>query len=249
MLGRSAVIFQRLETQRNALKHGLIRHEIVMGDDECIDVDTDHHGEMLAITEKANHTSVAFYEERGYDLAGDAKRVINRVTSETASSVSGQTRTVPNTREHQDALQKCSTAGQLFRITGGGDVLTRKNMILAHERKQMDRRAKQASKIKDENMKYKVIEEKAQLVYAKDYAGWLKPDFQTAIQYKQGPVLDEGTVIKTTQNLPKLIEIYEEKFKGKYRDKSKPFEWTAKEEAELHDLIHGNIPNYKETMI
>ena len=77
----------------------------------------------------------------------------------------------------------------------------------------------------------------------------MKTDFQTAIQYKQGPVLDEDTAIKTTQNLPKLIEIYEEKFKGKCRDKSKPFGWTAKEEAELHDLIHGNIPNYKETMI
>ena len=42
---------------RNALKHDLIRHEIVMGDDERIDVDADPHGEMLAIIEKANHSS------------------------------------------------------------------------------------------------------------------------------------------------------------------------------------------------
>ena len=83
----------------------------------------------------------------------------------------------------------------------------------------MERRAKQTSNIKDEKTKYKVVEEKAQLVYAKDYASWLKPDFQTIIQYKQGLVLDEDTAIKTTQNLPKLIEIYEEKFKGKCRDK------------------------------
>ena len=73
----------------------------------------------------------------------------------------------------------------------------------------MERRAKQTSNIKDEKTKYKVVEEKAQLVYAKDYAGWLKPDFQTAIQYKQGSVLDEDTAIKTTQNRTKLIELYE----------------------------------------
>ena len=60
-----------------------------MVDDERIDVDADPHGEMLAIIEKTNHNSVAFLEERGYTLAGDAKRVINRVASETASSVSG----------------------------------------------------------------------------------------------------------------------------------------------------------------
>ena len=42
---------------RNALKHDLIRHEIVMGDDERIAVDADPHGEMLTIIEKANHIS------------------------------------------------------------------------------------------------------------------------------------------------------------------------------------------------
>jgi len=42
---------------RNALKHDLIQHEIFIGDAECIDVDADPHGEMLAMIEKANHSS------------------------------------------------------------------------------------------------------------------------------------------------------------------------------------------------
>ena len=90
----------------------------------------------------------------------------------------------------------------------------------------------------------------AKAVYAKSYGAWIKPDFVIAIKYKQGPIIDKDTAIKTSQKLQILIDIYEEKFKGKSRDKSMGlFEWTEKEEVELHDLIQGNIPDYRETEV
>ena len=90
----------------------------------------------------------------------------------------------------------------------------------------------------------------AKAVYAKSYGAWIKPDFVIAIKYKQGPIIDKDTAIKTSQCLQNLIDIYEEKFKGKSRDKSMGlFEWTEKEEVELHDLIQGNIPDYRETEV
>ena len=87
-------------------------------------------------------------------------------------------------------------------------------------------------------------------MYAKSYGAWIKPDFVIAIKYKQGPIIDKDTAIKTSQNLQNLIDIYEEKFKGKSRDKSIGlFKWTEKEEVELHDLIQGNIHDYRETEV
>ena len=92
--------------------------------------------------------------------------------------------------------------------------------------------------------------ELAKAVYAKRYGDWIKPDFVIAIKYKQGPIIDKDTAIKTSQNLQVLIDIYEEKFKGKSRDKSMGlFKWTEKEEVELHDLIQGNIPDHRETEV
>ena len=44
--------------------------------------------------------------------------------------------------------------------------------------------------------------------------------------------------------------IYEEKFLGKRRDRSKLFEWTEEEEeATLHALREGEIPDYKLTAV
>ena len=87
-------------------------------------------------------------------------------------------------------------------------------------------------------------------MYAKSYGALIKPDFVIAIKYKQGPIIDKDTAIKTSQNLQNLIDIYEEKFKGKSRDKSMGLlKWTEKEEVELHDLIQGNIPGYRETEV
>ena len=52
-------------------------------------------------------------------------------------------------------------------------------------------------------------------VYAKSYGAWTKPDFVITIKYKQGPIIDTDTAIKTSQNFLPLINIYEKKFKGK----------------------------------
>ena len=57
--------------------------------------------------------------------------------------------------------------------------------------------------------------ELAKTVYAKDYGDWKKPDFVTAIRYKQGPVINKDKSVKTSQNLQNLIDIYEAKYKGK----------------------------------
>ena len=57
--------------------------------------------------------------------------------------------------------------------------------------------------------------ESAKDVYAKDYCDWTKNDFVIEIQYKQRPIFGKDKAIKTSQNLPKLIEIYETTYKGK----------------------------------
>ena len=49
----------------------------------------------------------------------------------------------------------------------------------------------------------------AKAVYTKSYGTWIKPDFVIAIKYKQGPIIDKDTAIKTSQNLLALINVYE----------------------------------------
>ena len=209
-------------------------------------MDADPLGEMLDMVETQNHLTAKWLQEHGCGLASEGMRFLKRISvSDTA--LAGTTQTCPNTREHQDLLQKCSTAGVHFRLTGGGDVVTTSDWIMAHERKAMPALLKEAQKIKTSKIQYKDIEEKAVEVYSKDYCDSKKLDLQTAIQYKEGPVPDDK--IDINKNKPELKTIYEEKFLGKRRDRSKLFEWTEEEEANLHALREGEIPDYKLTAV
>ena len=117
---------------RNALKHSLTRHESVVGEDNEIDLDADPLGELLAITEQNNQDAAKWLQHRGYEHATEGARTLRRVLSapQTPEAQNRITRTEPNTREHQDQLMKCNTAGLHFRLTGGGDLVTSSDWIL-----------------------------------------------------------------------------------------------------------------------
>ena len=119
---------------RMALKYSLIRHKAVVGKDNKIDLEAVLMGELLAIIEQSNHGAVEWLQQHGYEYTNEGVRTLRRVSSapQTAEAQNRITRTEPNTREHQDQLMKCSTAALHFRLTGGGDVVTSSDWILAH---------------------------------------------------------------------------------------------------------------------
>ena len=144
---------------RMTLKHSLIRHEAIVGEDNEIDLEADLLGKLLAIIEQSNHDAVESLQQHGYEFASEGARTLRCVSSalQTAEAQNRFTQTEPNTREHQDQLMKCSTAGLHFRLTGDGDVLTSSDWILAHEKKAIPALVKKAKKRKQD---YKDIEKR-----------------------------------------------------------------------------------------
>ena len=122
-------------------------------------MEADPLGESLAIIEQFNHDAVEWLQQYGYKYASEGARTLRRVSSapQTAEAQNRITRTKPNTREHQDQLMKCSTAGLYFQLTGGGDVVTSSDWILAHEKKAIPALVKKAKKRKQD---YKDIEKR-----------------------------------------------------------------------------------------
>ena len=63
------------------------------------------------------------------------------------------TLTTPGSRDYQDLLQKYGTAGVLYKIYGGGQVITLSDMILQYEQKvHIEPRIKKQQRIKNEKM-------------------------------------------------------------------------------------------------
>ena len=154
---------------RAALKHSLIRHQIVLSEDGTIDMNADPHGEMLDILEKANHRVIdsLLALNANYDLCVNGKRFANHVIPTTVTEDGYKTTlTTPGTREHQDLLQKYGTAGVFYKITGGGSVLTSPDMILQYERKvHMEPRMKEQQRIKDEKLNYEDVSNELCVIY------------------------------------------------------------------------------------
>lgn len=89
---------------------------------------------LLEEIETELHDAIDELVEEGMTEAEDARVFVDKVVLKTNDE--GEiVRTVPNTREHQDALQNYHYTGDFFCITNGGDVLTSPDMIIAMERK------------------------------------------------------------------------------------------------------------------
>ena len=126
---------------RAALRSRKVRHEINVDDEEGsdgIDEDFEPMGELLRQLEHQNHEMVAKLEAKGCTLASEAKRFVNRDEHPTHQQDNGTTsRTEPNTRERQLALEKAATFGQHFSVTEGGQVMTHADFLIGEEFKRM----------------------------------------------------------------------------------------------------------------
>ena len=144
----------------------------------------------LDMLEKKNHATADWLQERGYDLTSEGIRFIKRIYL-SWTILAGITQTHPNRIEHQDLIEKCSTAGAHYHLTRGDDIVTALDWIITHERKGVSDLLKEAQKIKNSKIQHKETEEKAIEAYSRAYCNWTKPDFQLRIQYKEDPVSDK----------------------------------------------------------
>lgn len=97
------------------------------------------YGQLLRDTEAMNKKVIELLEAIGFDeavcLMKKVKEVI--VDEEPESNAQQSITTVAGTRGQQDMLEKASTAGQFFKVTGDGADYTCDNMLLAIERRGM----------------------------------------------------------------------------------------------------------------
>jgi hypothetical protein len=230
---------------RNGLLSDRVRHEAIETLAGDFDEEEDTYGALLDQLEAQNHSAVESLESKGYELASKGKRYVHRVTS---SQVAGrQVRTEPNTRERQDLLQKCVTAGNFFEVTGGGGVANNADMLLAKERKEMLQEVPTKEKTKKNLIEYSVIRSKARTVYDKSFSKWQKGDFVLACKYKTGPFPPKGLAISGMKK-SQLSAFYNNKYKGRRRQR-KWKGWTRKNEAELVRFKSGQINSVQETAI
>ena len=232
---------------RRSLESDRVRHEVIENYDGEVDPEADTYGLLLDTLESQNHACVARLVEKGYFLASEGKRYVKRIT---ASQIEGRDahKTLPNTRERQDALMACSTAGQFFWFTDGGYVMNCTDMLLARERREMKVRAKPMETQKKLLAKYASIVADAKNVFAKPYGKWTGSDFKTAIKYKQGHNPQQVVKGMHSWGVSKLKEFYESTYKGKGR--SDPTEeWTPAMETELSRLLNGEINDVQESVI
>ena len=232
---------------RNALRSDRLRHEIVEDEDGEVDEEKDPYGSMLDTLEQQNHSTVAQLVEKGYTLATLGKRNVERITA-TQTEGRAAVRTLPNTRERQDLLMKCSRAGHFFEITDGGGVLNSADMLLAKERKDMLVRAQALEKTKKSLEDYTMVSIEAVEVFNKPYIGWLKNDFKIALKYKHGPNAPQGETSISGWGKKKLKQQYDLKYKGKSRDQ-RWNGWTVKQQQELERLERGEITTVQESVI
>jgi hypothetical protein len=128
---------------RSALESPKIRHEIVEALDGSIDTDADPLGLLISVLEKENAESCTILKEHGYpeDAVMALHRQARRVSKDQTLSRDA-TCTEDGTRERQDLLEKCSTAGQFFYITRGGGIMNNSDVLYSFERKEMAESAK-----------------------------------------------------------------------------------------------------------
>ena len=210
---------------RASLNHRLVRHQQVYKQDTEGNLTKDEEADPLSFLldelESELHDVIALLVEEGMTEAEDATVSVDRVVLKTDDE--GEiVRTVPNTREHQDALQNYHYAGDFFRITNGGDVLTSPDMIIAMERKRSGKVIKELEKERDAKLDYQnIIVPNAKKVFKKKYPWKTAKETKAAILYAQGPFPKEK--IKMSLKGDALKEIYKNRFFGRvevYQEKN-----------------------------
>jgi hypothetical protein len=116
---------------RIALKSEKLHHELFLNSDGEVDHDADPLGMILKQLEQHNHQVEEELAERGFLIAKNIKRSINVISGTRRAARS--TKTLPNTRERQEALMGILTAGAWFKITNGGVPMNCNNAIIALE--------------------------------------------------------------------------------------------------------------------
>ncbi|CAB9523296.1 unknown protein [Seminavis robusta] len=226
---------------RVGLKSAKIRHEIVETEDGDINESADPYGCLLDELEQQNDDAVSFLEDNDYNLADNLRRHPKRVTSaQTKGRMSVVT--VPNTRERQDAIQSCSTAGGWFQATNGGAPMTCDDALIAYARKDMLVRAEEMEKRKKSTNKRVTVDSGVKKIVdsKRSHKEWLKPELQTMIKWKQGlhptaPYND--SVQKKKQELVTLWETKYQHLEVNNDDDG----WTSDDSEELQRLRDGTI--------
>ena len=177
---------------RASLNHRLVRHQQVYKQDTEGNLTKDEEADPLSFLldelESELHNVIALLVEEGMIEAEDATVSVDRVVLKTDDE--GEiVHTVPNTREHQDALQNYQYAGDFFRITNGGDVLTSPDMIIAMERKRSAKVIDLLEKEKTAKINYQTkLLPKAKKVFKKKYPWKTAADTKVAIAYRLGKI-------------------------------------------------------------
>jgi hypothetical protein len=136
---------------RSALESNKLRHEIVEMIDGEIDSDADPYGSLINLIEETNIHVCAQLIDAGYseEAVVTLQRFARRVTGRQVQTREA-TRTDAGSRERQDLLAKCTTAGQFFWITRGGAIMNSSDVLLSFERKEMEQKVKKMKQHKDD---------------------------------------------------------------------------------------------------
>merc|ERR1712238_269926 len=117
---------------RNCLESNKIRSEIVFLPDGTIDLEANPMTVVLVALENKNKEAVAILNKYGHDGNQFLKKAPRLDPKQSAIAVS-----LPHTRERQDLLAKCSTAGSRWHVTHG-DALNCDDFFISKQR-ELDR--------------------------------------------------------------------------------------------------------------
>jgi hypothetical protein len=234
---------------RAALETDRIRHEIVQTlEGDGIDLEADSHGLLLQQLENENHGAASNLLEKGYELAEQGKRYVNRITSNQQRGRDA-VKTYANTRERQDALEKCKYPGDFFRATGGGACGNSSDCLLARARKNGYKDAIEFRKVFDGFNAYDKTKQDAKKIISKKK--WTVDDYRSLILYKLGPNPEEGTTITQLRKLKKneLKSLWDSKYKSHERNLLHGKSWTMEMQGKLDRLEEGEVESYEESGI
>ena len=236
---------------RAALRSDKVRHEIIEASAGIVDEDADPMGLLLEQIEHDNHATVASLVANGFAQAIKGRRVMKRVT---ANAVTGReaNETLPGSRERQDLLADCSTAGQFFRITNGGGCTNQTDALIGKARLRMKEAAKEMAKRRDgadDWLEYELAGTAVIEKYgAAAYKNWRKDDLRSVMEWMNGPnPSKEDKLPPRSVNKTQLVQLYEGKFKAKVDRGDVPVGgWSPDDEEEFQRLTAGDISNLDE---
>lgn len=184
----------------------------------------------------------------GYTKASLLRRKVDRVTSK-QSVGRASTVTEPNTRQRQDLLMGCKTAGNFFSIMNGGGPMTCDDMLYAFIRKNMQEKIAEMEKRKKNSVKGDDTALKAKKILEKqpDCMKWKRDDIMTLIRWKQGknPVEPYNHPINSKLLKPALLAPW----RSVYAELEPPDggdSWTQEDEDELERLKAGEALDFEE---